>query len=208
MLLFATDVGSSVAASHFGNDCNSMIKSLNQNCITEGYQQLGCSSYGGQSNTAAACNRCSGCSNYAKTCLRVNLISTHASSSLGYSYKYDTADNGTDNFLCRTMKAIRWYLTILMIATLVEISVAQSHFGSNCNNMIRSLNQQCASKGYKKYRCLKYGGQSDTTAACAKCPKCTKYAKSCLRVNLESARPVNQCSNAKTMARSLRRQGY
>ncbi|KAF7255570.1 hypothetical protein EG68_04702 [Paragonimus skrjabini miyazakii] len=78
MLLFATVVGSSDAASHFGNDCNSMIKSLNQKCITDGYEQLGCSSYGGQSNTAAACNRCVGCNSYAKTCLRVNLVSTHA----------------------------------------------------------------------------------------------------------------------------------
>ncbi|KAF7255568.1 hypothetical protein EG68_07690 [Paragonimus skrjabini miyazakii] len=117
-------------------------------------------------------------------------------------------DNSTDNCLGRTMKAIRWCLAILIIATLIEINTAQSHFGSSCNSMIRSLNQQCASKGYKKYRCSKYGGQSDTTVACTKCPKCTKYAKSCLRVNLESASPVNQCSNAKTMARTLRRQGY
>ncbi|KAA3680460.1 uncharacterized protein DEA37_0010212 [Paragonimus westermani] len=114
----------------------------------------------------------------------------------------------TDNSLYRTMRALRWYLTILMIASLVKLSVAQSHFGSSCNSMIRSVNQQCASKGYKKYRCSKYGGKSDTTTACKNCPKCTAYAKSCLRVNLESARPVNQCSNAKTMARTLRRQGY
>ncbi|KAF6774528.1 hypothetical protein AHF37_05683 [Paragonimus kellicotti] len=66
------------------------------------------------------------------------------------------ADLSTDNSVWGIMKAVRWYLTILMIATFVEISVAQSHFGIGCSNMIRSLNQQCTSEGYSKYRCCKF----------------------------------------------------
>ncbi|KAF6774529.1 hypothetical protein AHF37_05684 [Paragonimus kellicotti] len=102
---------------------------------------------------------------------------------------------------------LQHFVVIILLPTLVIVSSAESHFGIDCNNGIRGLMQQCVSGGHQHYACSTAAGNS-VVEACKNCPGCVDYAKSCLRYNLENSAPVNECSNAKTMARTLKRQGY
>ncbi|KAF7258072.1 hypothetical protein EG68_04701 [Paragonimus skrjabini miyazakii] len=105
------------------------------------------------------------------------------------------------------MMMLQHFIVIILLGTLVRVNLAESHFGTDCNNGIRGLAQQCVSQGYQQHGCSTAAGNSETDA-CKKCPGCIDYAKSCLRYHLENTSPVNKCSNAQTMARTLQRQGY
>ncbi|KAA3680459.1 uncharacterized protein DEA37_0010211 [Paragonimus westermani] len=99
------------------------------------------------------------------------------------------------------------FLAIVLLGTFVGVSLADSHFGIDCNNGIRELMNQCVSEGYQQRGCSGAPEKSQVDA-CRGCPGCIAYAKSCLRYNLENTSPVNKCSNARTMAGTLKRQGY
>ncbi|KAF5403662.1 hypothetical protein PHET_02757 [Paragonimus heterotremus] len=105
------------------------------------------------------------------------------------------------------MMMLQHFLVIILLGTFVRVSSAESHFGTDCNNGIRGLAQHCISEGYQQHGCSKTAGNSEAEA-CKNCPGCIEYAKSCLRYNLENTSPVNKCSNAQVMARTLKRQGY
>ncbi|KAF8562559.1 hypothetical protein P879_09214 [Paragonimus westermani] len=99
------------------------------------------------------------------------------------------------------------FLAIVLLGIFVGVSLADSHFGTDCNNGIKGLMNQCVSEGYQKHGCST-ASEKNQVDACRECPGCIAYAKSCLRYNLENTSPVNKCSNARTLARTLKRQGY